>query len=284
MSRPGKHIARNFYPGGRWLYIKIYGGITTCDQLLTDVVYPAITRLLRSKAIVNWFFIRYNDPDFHLRIRVQLSSCDKLHTALYAFNRRLEPKCNDRLIHKVTIDTYEREVERYGEYAIDTTELLFGIDSHCICQLLKPLLNAGKGSDRWRLAFVWADAVMDALGIGLQHKWELMQKMSGSYMNEFGFNEHNIKTLAKRYRNMAEAIENLLKGQSTDEPSYLIIKRYSNKIKRLQQTTGMVQFNTPSILHMSMNRMFASHNRLNELVLYYCLERHYRKEVKKAEI
>lgn len=283
MSKSRNHIARNFYPGECWLYIKVYGGVTTCDQLLVDVVYPTIMGLKRSKVIDKWFFIRYSDPDFHLRIRVLLSGQEMMAKALNAFNRRLLPMCRSRLLHKVSIDTYERELERYGKITMDVTELLFDIDSHCICQLLKPLLHEGNGSERWRLAFVWVDLIMDVFGLDINQKWGLIKKMSDAYLKEFGFNEHNIKPLAKRYRHLSVTITQLMQGQSLDNASFHVIKENQNKIKKSVKSIDVEQLNLTSLLHMSMNRLFASQNRLNELVLYYCLERYYRKEVKKAQ-
>ena len=283
MNRSNSHIARNFYPGENWLYIKIYGGITTCDQLLVDVIYPAIVGLKRSKIIDNWFFIRYSDPEFHLRIRLLLNSNDKTTEALNALNRRLLPLCRSRFLHKMSIDTYERELERYGKATMDATESFFDIDSHCICQVLKLLLQEGNGAARWRVAFVWVDTLLDAFGLNLNQKWELMNKMSGAYLNEFGFNEHKIKPLANKYRQLSGAITQLLQGQGLDSATCQAMRRNQLKIKKLLQSTDVEQLNLSSLLHMSMNRLFASQNRLNELVLYYCLERYYRKEVKKRE-
>ena len=257
--------------------------MSTCDQLLTDAVYPVINGLLRSGTISNWFFIRYSDPDFHLRIRLELNGNDKMSHALDSMNRRVLPLCRDRILHRVTIDTYERELERYGANTIETTERLFDIDSHCVCQLLRLLLNQGKGPDRWRLAFIWIDALLNAFGLNVEQKRELMAKLSNAYLCEFGYNEHNIKPLAKRYRHLSDMIDQMLNGNNIDKACSVVIRRYFNKIKRLMMTTDVKQLNIPSILHMSMNRMFASQNRLNELVLYYCLERHYRKEVKRQK-
>lgn len=281
MNRKRNHISRNFYPGECWLYIKVYGGINTCDRLLVDVIYPVTMGLKRSKTIVNWFFIRYYDSDFHLRIRLLLSSNEKMSEALNSLNKRLLPMCRNRCLHKVTIDTYERELERYGMTTMGDTELFFDIDSHCICQLLKPLLQEGNGVERWRLAFVWVDSIMDAIGLDINQKWGLIIKMSDAYLKEFGFNEHNIKPLAKKYRQLNGTITQLLQGQGLDSIFYQIIRRHQLKIKKLLQATDVEQLNVSSLLHMSMNRLFASQNRLNELVLYYCLERYYRKEVKR---
>lgn len=283
MNKSRNHIERNFYPGESWLYIKVYGGITTCDQLLVDVIYPTVMGLKRSKIIVKWFFIRYSDPDYHLRIRVLLNGQEKMAEALHAFNRRLLPMCRSRFLHKVSIDTYERELERYGMTTMDITELFFDIDSHCLCQLLKPLLHEENGAERWRLAFVWVDAIMETVGLDMNQKWGLIKKMSDAYLNEFGFNEHNIKPLAKRYRHLSITITQLMQGQGLDNASSQVINRHLCKIKKSLKAIDVEQLNLSSSIHMSMNRLFASQNRLNELVLYYCLERYYRKEVKKQQ-
>lgn len=283
MNKSRNHIERNFYPGESWLYIKVYGGITACDQLLVDVIYPTIISLKRTKVIVNWFFIRYYDPDFHLRIRVLLSGQEKMAKALNAFNKRLLPMCRSHFLYRLSIDTYERELERYGMTTMDDTELFFDIDSHCICQLLKPLLQKGNGVERWRLAFVWVDSILDAFRFGLNQKWGLIKKMSDAYLKEFGFNEHNIKPLAKRYRQLSITITQLMQGQSLDNASSCVIKRNLHKIKKSIKAIDVEQLNLSSLIHMSMNRLFASQNRLNELVLYYCLERYYRKEVIKRQ-
>ena len=107
------------------------------------------------------------------------------------------------------------------------------------------------------------------------------QVLAGSPFDRY--NEHNIKPLAKRYRRLSDMIDQMLNGNNIDKACSVVIRRYFNKIKRLMMTTDVKLLNIPSILHMSMNRMFASQNRLNELVLYYCLERHYRKEVKRQK-
>ena len=275
-----KRIERNCYPGEQWLYIKIYGGLTTCDQLLVEVIYPAIEGLIRSKVIVDWFFIRYYDPDFHLRIRLELSSKDKMMMALNAMNRHLLPLCRHRRLNKVIIDTYERELERYGKKSMVITERLFCLDSHCICQLLTHLLHKGKGSERWRLAFLWVDTVLDALGFDLNQKMGLIKKMSEAYLAEFGYNEHNIKPLARRYRHLRDEITQILQYHTVDSESIDVIRIHCAKIKKNLNIVDAKQLNVSSLLHMSMNRLFVSQNRLNELVLYYCLERYYRKEVK----
>ncbi|MBK6829054.1 MAG: thiopeptide-type bacteriocin biosynthesis protein [Chitinophagaceae bacterium] len=61
-------IQRNFLPGSSWLYYKIYCGSKSADEILLNVIQPLTTELQLGKLISQWFFIRYNDPDFHIQV------------------------------------------------------------------------------------------------------------------------------------------------------------------------------------------------------------------------
>lgn len=61
-------IHRTFIPGSQWVYIKLYTGEKTADDLLIQVIAPVIKKVQKAQHIKKWFFIRYSDPDFHLRI------------------------------------------------------------------------------------------------------------------------------------------------------------------------------------------------------------------------
>ena len=76
MSRYSHRIRRTFVPGDEWLFFKVYCGVKTCDELLVKKILSLAHRLMKEKIIVRWFFIRYSDPDYHLRVRFLLSSID----------------------------------------------------------------------------------------------------------------------------------------------------------------------------------------------------------------
>lgn len=277
MANRNRHTMRYIFPGERWLYLKIYGGVNMCDILLVNTIYPLIKSLLRHGLITRWFFIRYGDPKFHLRVRVELKDEERLALVLQSFNKKLLPLCRQRRLYKVVVDTYERELERYGVGLMDVAETLFDIDSHCVCNLLQ----SDQASNRWQLAFVWIDKMLNALGYPLERKHDLIARMSKGYLNEFGYNEHNIKSLANRYRQLRQPIANLLSA-GISNVNYQ--KAMNNSLKRIAKALyehDLSIINVTSLLHMSMNRLFASQNRLNELVIYYCLEKHYQTEIKK---
>ena len=71
-------MKKTFVVGDKWLYYKIYCGVTTADTILLKVIKPLTEELLALKKIKKWFFIRYSDPKPHLRFRVELINIQKV--------------------------------------------------------------------------------------------------------------------------------------------------------------------------------------------------------------
>ena len=66
---PSLLIARTFPPGSEWLYAKLYIGTATADRVLCEELAPLAADAVASGAARRWFFIRYADPNWHLRVR-----------------------------------------------------------------------------------------------------------------------------------------------------------------------------------------------------------------------
>jgi thiopeptide-type bacteriocin biosynthesis protein len=64
-------VQRTFAPGSQWLYLKAYTGTASADRILTDTVGPVIDGLLSTGVVDHWFFLRYADPEHHLRLRAR---------------------------------------------------------------------------------------------------------------------------------------------------------------------------------------------------------------------
>jgi thiopeptide-type bacteriocin biosynthesis protein len=80
---------RIFIIGDEWLYYKIYSGYKTAETLLIDTIFPLAQLFLQAHWIDNWFFIRYSDPQFHLRIRFHITKNE--HIASIISNRPSYP-------------------------------------------------------------------------------------------------------------------------------------------------------------------------------------------------
>src|SRR5262249_37635552 len=145
----------SFPPGSEWLYVKLYTGPAILDQVLRDVVGPLVETVLRAGAVDRWFFIRYGDPDWHLRLRFHGEPA-RLHPAvLPALQAAAAPLLAGGRAWRLQLDTYEREVERYGgPEGIVLAERLFHADSEAILALAGLLAEDARGDLRWRLALV----------------------------------------------------------------------------------------------------------------------------------
>ncbi|TCO62192.1 lantibiotic dehydratase [Actinocrispum wychmicini] len=119
--------SRRLLPGGEWLYAKLYAATTRHDELLAQHVAPLV-------AGQRWFFIRYADPDPHLRLRFH-APADRLLPELHAWAAGL---CDSGLASRLVIDSYEPETARYGGPALlPAAELVFRADSESVLDQLR---------------------------------------------------------------------------------------------------------------------------------------------------
>jgi thiopeptide-type bacteriocin biosynthesis protein len=91
---------RTFLPGSEWIYFKIYTGEKTADNILVKLITPILKKLQKEQQIEKWFFIRYSDPDFHLRIRLLIHDVHQIGEIICLFHQKLNKWNNDNLIWK----------------------------------------------------------------------------------------------------------------------------------------------------------------------------------------
>jgi len=131
-------------PGSDWLYFKLYGGDNRQDEFITNAMYDFCQQMVKQEYCEQWYFIRYSDPDSHIRLRFSGQPENLLTNLLPRVNEWAQQCLQQGLIRRVVIDTYEREVERYGgPQLIDEAEKLFSEDSRTASQLVY-LLRYGK--------------------------------------------------------------------------------------------------------------------------------------------
>jgi thiopeptide-type bacteriocin biosynthesis protein len=276
----------SYLPGSEWLYFKIYSGIKTADYLLSDFIFPFCNKLTENKIIDKWFFIRYSDPDQHIRIRFHFMDIQNISFVMTQFNEILNPLFIDQVISKIVIDSYIPEVERYHEDKIETTENLFHIDSVYTCKVLE-LLDSESGSQiRWQYAIRATDSYLDDLGIDLEQKVKICSRFSQNFFNEFNGNSNFQRELNEKYRKLRPTLEDLLnKKNDQKREMYPLIELleqrsgdWKNIIKNLNLDNNSTQYEQLifSYLHMMHNRIFMSNQRKNEFIIYDLLARHYK--------
>ncbi len=284
---------RLFAIGSEWFYVKIYCGVKTADKILTEILAPLLNKFDSQGEIYQWFFIRYADPDFHLRIR--LKGDQKFQNkVIAAFSDSLDVYLKSGQIWKVQCDTYQRELERYGDENMENSEALFYYDSAATLRILK-LLDGDEGDQlRWQFAIKGVNDLLSDFGLPLEEKVRLMELLSSGFSKEFNAEDKQAqKQLSDHFRKYRKEIELALQPQLEEEHEYIevwgIFKSRSEdwsvtiqKIKSYAQSerASVSSFNLlESYIHMFLNRFMRSKQRVHELVIYDFLCRYYRSAI-----
>ncbi len=281
---------QTFALGSEWLYYKIYCGAKTADYILTEKLKPIADKLIDEGVIDKWFFIRYSDPDIHLRFRLHFLNFDKYGYALQLINEELEPLMGNHSIFKIQTDTYKRELERYGDNSMELVEQLFTNDSIFVSDMLA-MLDAESGSTlRWQMAIRSVDELLTDFKLTPEEKLNLIDRLNTSFFNDHGGKKELKVILDTKFRTLRKQVEDVLnKTNETEKEYYPLIEALNqrtvankptieillqlDKAKELQLSLFDL---LASVLHMNLDRLFMGRNRTNEFVVYDLLFRYYK--------
>jgi thiopeptide-type bacteriocin biosynthesis protein len=289
---------RQFAPGSEWLYAKLYAGTATTDSLLRDTVAPLVRKARRSGAADRWFFIRYDDPDHHLRLRLHGPPARLFKDVLADLQRAAAPLLADGRIWKLQLDTYEREVERYGgPEGIELAERVFQADSEAVLAILERLEPGDAGADeRWRLALRGIDSLLEVCGLELPARWELVERLRGELAEELRVDDEVKHGLGSRFRKESRGLDRWLEENPAKDdplaPGIALLRRRSRAIapliRELQKLEKAGRLSQPiatiasSYVHMHVNRMLRAAQRMQEYILYDFLARLYKSRAARA--
>ena len=123
--------------GSEWAYVKLYAGHNQIDSILKDHLAPFVSSLRLEQRISDWFFLRYADPDSHLRVRFRRNVGKWNGDALQTIIDFCESLLTGGEIVRYSFETYERENERYGGHtAYGNVEQIFAVSSDMCLALL----------------------------------------------------------------------------------------------------------------------------------------------------
>jgi thiopeptide-type bacteriocin biosynthesis protein len=120
----------------KWITVKMYIDKALHEYILSNYIVPFIDSLQREMLLDKFFFIRYADPQPHIRLRLKISDNRDigLIQKLIEFHKNLH---NKDIIDKYCIDPYYREVIRYGGPKVYTfCEELFCSESKTVLYIL----------------------------------------------------------------------------------------------------------------------------------------------------
>ena len=283
LASPARPAAgrRSFPPGSEWLFLKVFAGTAVADALLRDVVRPLVAQARAAGAVDRWFFIRYADPDPHLRIRLHGDPARLTGQVLPAFRRGLEPELEGR-VWRIELGTYVREIERYGgPDAIEIAESMFTADSDAVVAIVA---GGGTLDDRWRAGLAGLHRLFEDLGLDEESQARAARRMRDGYATEFGVDTLLKRQIGDRYRAERKSLEPLIAG---DGPGVAVAaldgrsRAVEPAVASLRALASEGRLTTPfedlagSLGHMYLNRLLRSAQRAHEMVIYDLLDRLY---------
>jgi lantibiotic biosynthesis protein len=274
-------VRRVFPPGSEWTFVKLYAGSATADRLLPEAVAPLARRLLEAGAADQWFFLRYQDPHSHLRVR--------FHGDAGAIRAELDPLVaqllDAGLVHDAVHGTYRREVERYGGAAgIELAEAVFHADSEAAVELLARFEPGPAGLDaRWRIGLLGTERLLQDLALDQPARAALSRGMRDAFEHEFQADATTRRAVGARIRTELAALQDLLAapagGGHPLAPGIAVLDERSARIAPLAAELATRRLIAPmeelavAFAHMWLNRLHRSENRLHEYLTYALLTR-----------
>lgn len=254
-----------------WLYFKIYCHPVRSEELLHKIG-SIIKTLFETKELKQWFYINYSDPEYHLRLRLKL---DK-----QVITSRVQQQVNllydlhlKGYIHRIDIDTYQPEYERYGVKLMDYAEAIFHRDSEYCLSLIRDKGNLE--ADYFHQVILSIHKIFESLQLKIKDRGTILHSLSEHLIDEINISKYE---LDKSYRKHAADIEAVLLINEVESPSSihkqrfdLVLCKYFEKVK-----TQEVAEKLSNILHMHINRLFTTTAKIHEATIYYWLYKYYK--------
>jgi thiopeptide-type bacteriocin biosynthesis protein len=281
---------RTFPPGSDWLYAKLYTGTATADRVLVDMVGPVVRELLGRGLADGWFFIRYGDPRWHVRLRLHGEPSVLWAEGLPLLHAAAAPLLDDGRLWRIQLGTYEREVERYGgDEGIVLSEALFQHDSEAVLAIVETLWGDEGLDARWRLALCGIDRLLTDLELSPLQKLTWARQAGKSMAVSVRADRRVRGEIGEKFRAERRALEALLAVEQEDgewlRPGVESLRARSarlapiSKCLRQLEGSGRLDVGVPDLVasyaHMHANRLLRSAHQTQEMVLYEFLERIY---------
>ncbi|MFB6454996.1 lantibiotic dehydratase [Chitinophaga sp. Hz27] len=292
-KQSSEQIPEKFTLGSEWLYYKLYCGLKSADKILEEAIKP-LTEELQARGITDkWFFIRYTDPGFHIRLRFHLPDVQKTGDVINLVRTYLEPYQEDGYIWKMQTDTYARETDRYGANTISLAETFFYHDSKALLEMLYNTYGDEREELRWMWGMRSIEELLVVFKLSLAEKLALLDHLKDVFATEFNVDKTIKLQLNDRYRNNKKRIDLIMnKELSPENDIYPLIEILNNKSQAIQplaeeilmlKESGRLKVSLPDLLssyiHMILNRIIPSNPRKHEMVIYDFLSRYYQSAI-----
>jgi thiopeptide-type bacteriocin biosynthesis protein len=251
-------------PGGEWLFAKLYVPRHRQNDFIAGGLSMFSERMVEEGNAGEWFYIRYADPEPHLRLRFRGEPgilASRLLPALHSWAEDLHTR---GALKDLSIHAYEREVERYGgPEAMREAEALFAADSRTTAALLRLLAGGQTDLEPAELAAVSIVHILEGLGWGPERRlaWLTTASDKHQYREEFRECREKLMDLMVDDGGSWDRLGSFPGGQEVLDAWSLReaeLRAYGEKLRALEEEGRL--WNSPervagSVVHMHCNRL-----------------------------
>jgi thiopeptide-type bacteriocin biosynthesis protein len=267
---------------GDCLYAKLYIAESAADRVLQRLVTPLVEKVDTAGWMDRWFFIRYRDPQFHLRVRFFGEPDTLLKKVLPALFEFVEPFRQQDLVWRVTLESYRPEHARYhGPSGVAIAERVFHADSESALAMLA--LTSGDQGAVWRapLLLLGMDRMLDDFQMDLRARADLLARVAESRARLLAFSKTMKVRAGELFRTQRALLHGILEEGVLPKPltgAGAIFERRSRRIAPLLEDDAvrdLLHLQAPDLLHLSNNRVHRCSILQQEAILFDFLSRIY---------
>ena len=268
-----------------WLSFHLYTSKSGADRLICNDLEDLLRRVHTVEPIAAWFFLRYRDPQWHVRLRIRV---DDGPMGIAAMTRQLEELQARGAIRRYELRTYHPEINRYGgAEALRISQKLFQASSERVPEMLRAA-GEGGGAPRWLATAAGADAILrcglESLSAGAESAGAVARVLRSAYRKSKALQAR----LGSNFRERRKSAELILARPTTGRLWNAIgdfevamqgdFERLRQLVGRGAATRSMAKV-ALTLCHMHINRMERTAERAAEMVIMDTLHRLYRSAV-----
>ncbi|HEY4456980.1 MAG TPA: thiopeptide-type bacteriocin biosynthesis protein [Pseudonocardiaceae bacterium] len=243
--------------GGQWVYAKFFTGTSGADQVIAQA-HQVATALRTAGLIDGWFFLRYREDGYHVRVRMRPVDAQRRAAVLVELDRLGQRLRAAGLVTRVATDEYVPEVARYGGPAnLALAERLFSADSDAVAA------HVASGSDEQTRLYLTVGTTLRRVRAAfatVAEQQEFLRNCQGGLDVHF---EREGNPLGKFYREHRPALSAFLDEHTGETAADDLFGELSSRLD-----SGIQGPVLAAVLHMHCNRVFAVDSRRLEFLTY----------------
>lgn len=273
----------------KWIYAKLCLPKEEEEDFLKHTLVPFVRSLMQTACIRQWFYIRYQEEQAHIRLRLHCTSDDLYYQVMGKLGDWSAHLLSQESICHVSFHLYERELERYGGIAcIEQAEKVFCADSQMCCTLLEIASLPSNTLPLFAFAAFGIIHFLKHLDGQLSSMIQFLAPMEKERGLLSGFRPHLKKVMQDVYALFFQE----KKGQEEDLVLFHLkqafalsteaMQHYREKIEELEQKDALQNTKEQlldSLLHMHCNRLLGTDAQLEQkarVLAYHTLKKmHY---------